>query len=250
MRTSNYVLNTCAASAGDISLAGSILGIKLNSTVTRNFNYQLIRKGSLQKITAVSEVLQVSTVTVTHAANKVFAFTLQQRVGDRLLTNTISVDTTNPNYATAADIYTAMNAAIVLLGYKITPSGTSPLTLTALTRYPQFTIVNISNCTIATGTAGVFSVNKGQDLLDQGFTDSVTANLPVSANAYTRYRFVAQKEAGDRFGSEAQIETEEINWYINDGDGNAAALITRFDRWLSGLDNAGTSYQPEAYSQT
>lgn len=246
MRTSNYVLNAVAAAAADMTLAGSLLTIKADDANTqRVFDYQLIKKGSVVKEIAVAEVLQVSTVTFTYAANTVFSFSLQQYVAGKLLSNVITIDTTNANISSAARMAELILKKVTALGYQITPSGAgSPVTLTAITRYPKFTVTNVSNTTIATTTTAVYSKHIYQDLVDQGITGGIAGNV------YTRYRFIAGKQVGEMFGVQSELHNEEVCWFLNEGDGDTAALITRLDRWLSGLDNAGTGVNQEAFSQT
>lgn len=243
---SQYVYNAPAASAADITLAGSLLSMTLNDAgLKRVFDYGLIKRGSFTKTVAVAEVLQVSTVTYTYAANTVFSFQVSQLINGSTKSAVISVDTTSPGIRTDALVATYIKSQVTALGFKITPSGSaSPVTLTAQAGFAKFEIKAISNVTIATTTAGVNPVGTYAALLLEG-----VPGITVGAS-YTCYEFIVASSDGQMYGKESSLGEEKIKWYLNEAGTNTAALITRFDRWIAGTDNAGTAVNQEGFSIT
>lgn len=247
MAKKSYVLNNVAASAADISLSGGILTIVLDDNGTKLVtDYQLIKRPANTKKVSVAETLQVSTVTYTYAANTVYAFTVSQDIDGKTLSRTISIDTSNPGLGTDALVAAAIVKKFNLLGFKITASGAaSPVTLTAITGYAKFTIVGLSNVTVATGTAGVYAVNTYADLVARGITGGVAGNV------YTSYEFECGAYSGNGFGgTEKHLDYNTVEWLINEGDSDAATLITRVDRTINGMDSAGTGINADIASLT
>jgi hypothetical protein len=243
MEQKAYVLNTVAASAADITLAGSILTFTANDAGLKiAIDYLNLKKPVVARVAPVAETLQVDTFSYTYAANKVFAFSLVQRVGDDNLQAVVSVDSTNPGLSTDALVYAAFIKKVTALGFKITPTGgAGVVTLTAQAGYPKFKMVAVSNGVAATTTAGVNAIGDYADVVAQGGT-------PTVGNTYSKYEFVSRVVSGEKFGRETSSDVKKDIWFINNGDGDAAALYTRVNNYLAGLDNAGTAVNNEGFS--
>lgn len=242
----NYVLNSVAASGADATIAGSILTMKVNDAgLIRNFDLTVLKRGSLVKTTTVAEVLQVSTVTYTFALNSAFSFTVSQEIDGVKKTAVITVNTTAPGITTDALVASYIAKLVNAQGFKITVSGSaSPVTLTAQAGYPKFDIKAVANTAIATTTAGVNAVNTYASMTAQGITGQ------TSGSTYTSYKFINGNRKPGLFGREAIIEEEEVNIYLNGGDGDTAGLVTQLDNWFGGLNTAGSAANQEAYSIT
>jgi hypothetical protein len=243
MEQKTYVLNSVAASAADITLAGGILTFTGNDAGLKvAIDYLALDRPVIARVAPVAETLQISTFTYTFAVNKVFSFNIMQRVDDENLQATISVDSTNPGLSTDALVQAAFIKKATAFGFKITPtSAAGVITLTAQAGYPKFKIVAISNGVAATSTAGVNAVGDFADVVAQGGT-------PTVGNTYSKYEFVTRHLGGEMFGKQASADTRKDIWFINNGDGDAAALYTRVNNYIAGLDNAGAVANPEGFS--
>lgn len=156
--TNTYsVLNTVAATAGDISLSARVLNVAItSSTGTPTFPVAMKypRIESIQVVPSLVETLAVKTVTYTAAASTYYAFNLIQAGQPPLLVRftTGLVGTADADTATA--IKSQINAVTSIYG--VVASGTaSPVTLTGVAGTPLFTATNVSNTTIAASMAGV-----------------------------------------------------------------------------------------------
>lgn len=218
------ILNAPTAAAAGITISGR----KLSIESTPGFTYPLI--SGYTKQAAVTEVLQISTVAFTAANNTTYRFNLQQMVDGFL--KSLIVTYISDGSGTAAEIDAAFTAQITKEGFKITPSGAgTPLTLTAQAGYPLFTIANIENTTVATGTAGVEA--KGTvakvTLLIAGLNNTGT-DLLVSGNVYTQYQFVYGKPTTPSFNIIDRNTNLEIHdLFVNEG----AAGYALFDVGLN-----------------
>lgn len=154
MILNNYVLDSVAASGGDISLTGGVLSIQANATTVINLPTRLIMQLG-QALYPVQGYLldqaQISTVTYIAAANTTFAFYLRQPTYDlySYKEDVISFTTDSTN-GTDANIATVLTAIINKQFPHLTVSGSaSPLTITGGTGYPVYTIQAVSNVAIA-----------------------------------------------------------------------------------------------------
>lgn len=159
MQNTYSVLNTVAATAGDISLSARILNVAITSTTgTPGFPSGLKYPNidSIQVIPSLVETVMVKTVTYTAAANTTYSLTITQSINGVSYSFPIiyNSDAGGVDATIATALKTAINANSSIHG--VVASGTvSPLTLTAQTGTPLFTATNVSNTTIAASMAGV-----------------------------------------------------------------------------------------------
>lgn len=192
------LLQTIAATAGDIVRGSGNVAI----TGCPTFAYEGI--SSLSRTASTAQTLQVTTLTPTAAASSTYAFTIRQYdiTNNRWLECNFSY-TSLAAGDTATTIVTALKSEITAATaagtLQVTPSGTTTLILTAITRYPIFTvtITNIGGgLTQNTGTAGVRSINLAADVL----LAYAKAGLPVptlTGASYTSYTY--------RYGTAAPV---------------------------------------------
>lgn len=163
MIINNYVLDTVAATGGDISLLGGILSIKADANVTLRLPSRLISQlgSSTYPIQDyLLEQAQITTVAYTAAANTTYSFSITQPTYDKYSPNYGVVQlTTTSTTGSDAQIATALTAIMAKMFPHITVSGAaSPLTLTGATGYPIYQIGAITGVTV-TAAQGVKTPN-------------------------------------------------------------------------------------------
>lgn len=141
---STSVLNTIAATGGDIALTAGVLTITGVPSM-KYANITSIGRGFAMPLVEAATVKEVS---YTAGNNTNYKFSIQQRVGDNVISHT--ADYTSDASGTDAEIAAALVLQINKWDdLKVTASGTvSPITLTADAGYPFFTVTNISNTTV------------------------------------------------------------------------------------------------------
>jgi hypothetical protein len=173
----NYnIIESVAADSGDIVLSGDGQLAIAGAPVTQ---LKISKLGT--RISATAGVLQISTVTIatTPAASTTYSFAITQVIGGNTVARKVSV--TTPAVApTASNVSNQFKTQLENLGLQVTVSvggsSDSVTTITAVAGYNQFTIVNLSSTTVATGTAGVYALGLGSDLLASGLTGFTPAN--------------------------------------------------------------------------
>jgi hypothetical protein len=169
MTNSYSVLNTVAATAGDISVAGRKLNVAITaSTGTPSFptmDYRYIESINFQP--AVLEQLQISWITFTPAANTTYQFEVTQATPIVSTTTTVpaTLPTFNPSSPVSViSVYTSdaagtdaaiqaglaanINANSAVLGVVATTSA-GKIILTAVTGTPTFNVAAGTNTTLA-----------------------------------------------------------------------------------------------------
>lgn len=198
------LLQSLAATAGDIVRGSGSVAI----TGCPTFNYEL-GLSSLSRTVSVAQTLQVTTLTPTAAASSTYAFTIKQwdMVNNKFLEcsfryNSLAAGDTATTIGNAlrSEITACTNAGLL----QITPSGTTTLILTAITRYPIFTvtITQVGGGLIqATGTAGVQSVNLAADVL-LAYSKAGLPTPTLTGASYTSYTY--------RYGTPVSLENGNI----------------------------------------
>jgi hypothetical protein len=168
----NYnIIETVAASAGDIVLTGNG---QLKMTGAPVFPLKSSRLGD--RVAAAAAVAQVSTVTVTAAANTRYAFVVTQKIGDDVMVRTISVRT-GATAGAAVDISNQFEKQLESNGLKMTATtALGVTTITAAAGFEVFSIANVSNTAVATTTPGSYAVGLGSVLNASGLSGFVAAN--------------------------------------------------------------------------
>jgi hypothetical protein len=168
----NYnIIETVAASAGDIVLTGNG---QLKMTGAPVFPLKSSRLGD--RVAAAAAVAQVSTVTITAAANTRYAFVVTQKIGDDVMVRTISVRT-GATAGAAVDISNQFEKQLESNGLKMTATtALGVTTITAAAGFEVFSIANVSNTAVATTTPGSYAVGLGSVLNASGLSGFVAAN--------------------------------------------------------------------------
>ena len=168
----NYnIIETVAASAGDIVLTGNG---QLKMAGAPVFPLKSSRLGD--RVAAAAAVAQVSTVTVTAAANTRYAFVVTQRIGDDVMVRTISVRT-GATAPTALSISNQFEKQLENNGLRVTATtALGVTTITAAAGFEVFSIADAGNTTVATTTAGSYAVGLGSVLNASGLSGFVAAN--------------------------------------------------------------------------
>jgi hypothetical protein len=168
----NYnIIETVAASAGDLVLTGNG---QLKMTGAPVFPLKSSRLGD--RVAAAAAVAQVSTVTVTAAANTRYAFVVTQKIGDDVMVRTISVRT-GATAGAAVDISNQFEKQLESNGLKMTATtALGVTTITAAAGFEVFSIANVSNTAVATTTPGSYAVGLGSVLNASGLSGFVAAN--------------------------------------------------------------------------
>lgn len=230
MATRTYSIINNTVGAGDVDLTNRFLNI------TGAPSMEFLKISGYTATAAVAETLQVSTVAFTAANSTSYRFFLSQTVANGIV-KALIVNYISDSTATAAEINAAFTAQINAMGFQITPSGAgTPLTLTAKTGYPIFTISQIENTTVATGTAGVAA--KGTAVaaaaLVAGDFNTYT-DLFVSGNTYTQYQFTFGRIDIPSFDIIGRNSVGYIhNLFVYDGDAQYAAFNTALTNLMSG----------------
>jgi len=168
----NYnIIETVAASAGDLVLTGNG---QLKMTGAPVFPLKSSRLGD--RVAAAAAVAQVSTVTITAAANTRYAFVVTQKIGDDVMVRTISVRT-GATAPTALSISNQFEKQLENNGLKVTATtALGVTTITASAGYEVFSIADAGNTAVATTTPGSYAVGLGSVLNASGLSGFVAAN--------------------------------------------------------------------------
>lgn len=158
--TNNAVLNTVAATAGDITLAARKLNVAITSSTGSGafptMDYRYIENIRIQP--SLVETLKVSTITFSAAANTDYAFSITQTDTATGVPVTVVSRYTSDSTGAAADIAIGLKSTITanadVLGVTISGASTT-LTITAVTGTPLYTVTAIENTTYALSMAGV-----------------------------------------------------------------------------------------------
>lgn len=120
-----------------------------------------IRRNQITKIKTTkskTEIVQIGTITYTPASNTRYAFYIDQVING--VTNTILVDYTSDSTGTDAEIAAAIlanvNAAQASGAIQVVATGSAtPVTLTAQTGYPLFTVRTVTGVTYASAQTNI-----------------------------------------------------------------------------------------------
>ena len=232
------VVNTVQASGADLTLNNGV--ISFGNPAQTICKYLDITKASVTA--SVAEVLQVTTLTPTAAANSVYEILIEQfnPVTGNTMTFQYSYTTaaSGDTATTIGNYFRELITADPLI--KIAATGTTTLILTAEAGYAQFTVTILQTgggFTQSTGTAGVVAVGTTAALALQGIT--------VSGAAYTTVHMEWTPVTG------ATVKTPNgtpfvLDIYLNEADGDTAALTAKFQYTLAGREvSAGGPANPE-----
>lgn len=217
------------AAAADLTLAKGIL--KIANTTDNKFPltgipYDGMTTGGI--VVAVTEVLQVDTITPTAANSTEYTLTLTQLIDGEIKRKTFS-HTSPASGATATTICNAFRSMINASSeFQITASGTTTLVLTADAGYSQFkTTAVTSNLALVNTTAGVYPKGQGADLIAAGIEDA------VSGQAYDAITFEYLEALAPAMGDERRRVVVSHTVYMDNDSGDYATVTTGFKAVLT-----------------
>lgn len=241
---SNCVLNN-PTGAADISLLDRKLSLTSSAVLVGTFpalDYRYIDGADI--ITGVAETSQVTTVAFTAANNTTYRFAINQIVNGNPVTYIVRY--VSDSTATAAEIASAfvaqINAQTGATSIQVTASGAgTPITLTADSGYPTFTVQAIENIgTITNTVAGVIAAGQGATLAAKGVAGA------TSGTTYTEYRFNYYVSAAPQMDTFTLQGNNTLHLYVNQGDAQFAAFNTRMTEALQAYVPTTTDADPEA----
>ena len=239
----NYnIIESVVADSGDIVLGGDGQLAITGAPVTQ---LKISKLGTV--ISATAGVLQISTVTIatSPAASTTYSFAITQEINGNTVARKVSV--TTPAVApTASNVSNQFKTQLENLGLQVTVTvgGTSDsvTTITAKAGYNKFTIVNLSSTTVATGTAGVYAIGLGSNLLAAGLTGF------TSTNYYDAYPIKQGSKLIVDGGFTEQVAMSDYTVYVNIGtnpssvEANAAKVRLGYSNVARGFNvNAGVA---------
>jgi hypothetical protein len=241
--SSAYALNTVAASGADASLDAGILSLTGGFT----FPYNNIDIGSVKITAAVTGVARVTTLTFTapSAVGEQYEIFLSQFEGNGAVANQ-SIYLTSVVGSTAASMATQAESALSALISGGLIEGTvsrssAVVTLNGTVGSPMLRVVgSSSNIALSATTAGTVPVNNNTQL------STLDAKNYVSTNTYTVLQFNYQTDVNTINSDES---TSTFYYLINEGDADAADLVTKLTEIFQGIIPGGTAANPEAIAK-
>lgn len=218
MENTNALINTVAASAGDIGFTNNILTIAVDNGTFPSMFVPNIK--NFTKTTGVAETLQTSTVTFTYAASTTYELVITQSVGAANgAPATFVASYTSP--ASGGTEQTVVDAFIALINSQTgageihvtaTDGGASTITLTAQAGYTLFRATAVQNMTVAAGVTGVIPHGIGATLAAEGVSGA------AAGTTYTTYVFDYWNQAPDQMNSQLNNGINTLTLYVNQGD--------------------------------
>jgi hypothetical protein len=233
-----YALNTVGAAAADFSVVDGVVTL----TGVGSFPYDKIQT-QIKKQIYVAPIARATVITFSApaAAGEEFNVTISQPQGsNNVFPQLFSLKSTNTNATTIAQAFKAAFENAVNNGVLFgTASGAADaITITGTTAFPMLRVLGTTaNISLSVTAAGNPAINTGAQLISAGVEGA------VATNNYTTFTFQNATPTGDIV--EDGIARQLI-YAVNEGDGNAAALVTAMTNVLSGgLSNSPLVANPE-----
>lgn len=240
----NIILNSIAATAADLDVAGGVVTID-------DYSFPWKKLFSAEKQLAVTEIDAAPTITVgTPVPGTEYFFYVSQWIDGTLEQHRISVTAAT---ATPGDLATLIDSAVDVIaaaggGSRLkatSAAAANEVTITSIDGYANLTVSNASSSVLVLGgVAGVSAKNSGADLLAAGVADSFDSDLPISGDTYTSYELTLMLPKGSGgFNEQTSDQEHTLNLYLNDTVGaNYTALVADVDLLLAGLDAATAAW--------
>lgn len=233
------------ASAGNVTVSGGVLSITTCPDVVFN------KMRAINKVVSVAETLQVTTLTPTASSGAVYTFFIRQFDLDNNKWLSLEVSykaTASDNVTTIGDAFRSIIAVAKAAGrIQITGSGTSTTILTAVTRYPIFTVTITSTgggLTQSTGTPGVRSIGLAADVQLAYSRLGLTAPSGLAA-AYTTFTMDFGQNMGNGLGDMLRDQEGVHTMYVSESATNYSALNTRLGELQTAYPSGGTTADPK-----
>lgn len=242
LTSSGYCLNTVAAAGADFAAADGFVTF----TGPFSFLYENIQNPVIiQPYVAPVGRVQTLTVTAPTAVGDVYSVTIEQpQPGGGTFREPIfitSVTGSNAN-TIAAQLNTAINSYITagqILGTSTVASAV--VTTTGATTAPMLRVVGSSaNIAVAATTDGTVGENTVAQMT------ALNLENYVSTNNYTVVAF-DYSEGGSEIIT--QLHSRTFTYAINEGDADAAALITKITEVFNGLNPGAATANPNLISK-
>ena len=218
MENSNALINSVAASGGDITYSNKNLTISVDSGTFPSMYQPNIE--SFVVTTGVAETSQTNTITYTPANSTLYELNITQDVNapsgnNASYTASYTSDASATDLEIATNLVNRINAQSGLTGIQVVATdagGANTITLTAAAGYPFFTATGITNTTVVAGATGVAAVGIGADLITAGVAGA------VSGTTYTVYEFSYYTQSAAQMGSELNAGLNELTLYVSQDD--------------------------------
>lgn len=242
---------TVTAAAADITVANHILTLGAAALAPlpgrQTIDVRDIEKAAL--VAAVAETAAVWTITPTPAASQEFSILITQVINGtpkQMVATAYSLASGSTATTICNDLRAQINANTTM---KITASGTTTLVLTAQSTYPiiaSVTQVSLGStpgvfASITNTTPGVAAKGTYAALIAQGVDPSIIVAGQSYSNFRLQYRAASVNDPG---GNVSQMRIG-LNFYINAGATNYAALATRIGEIIDGFGAGVTTADPE-----
>lgn len=235
----NIILNTIAASAADLSVAGGVVTIDSYSFPWRGMS-------AAEKSAAVTAATGAITLTPTSpSAGTEYGFTITQYVAGKKHTSRVGYVAIATDTATTVcnNLRTILNAFVSVGKLDVVGSGTSTCVITSTATNPLISVGGLDDVAASASSAGTAGVNEGDTLLSEGVSDSFDADLPLSGSEYTLYELALKLPKGyGGFNGQTSDQEITLNLWLDEGATNFAALEGDVDDLIAGVDATTASW--------
>lgn len=243
---------TVTAAAADITVANHILTLGAVAALAplpgrQQIDVRTIEKASLTA--AVAETRAIWTITPTVAASQEFSILITQIINGTP-TQMVATAYSLASGSDALSVCTALRSQInANTNMQIVASGTTTLILTANAGYPLIPSVSQVSLGTTPGTfasitatqAGVAAKGTYAALIAQGVDPAII----VAGQSYSNFRLLYRAASSNDPGGNVSQMRIGMNFYINAGAINYAALATRIGEIINGFGAGVTTADPE-----
>ena len=229
----NIVLNTIAATAADLDVAGGIVSIG-------DFSFPWKKLFSAEKKSAVTSAGAAITLTpASPSAGVEYRVVVRQFVADEEKVISVGYTAVAGDTATTVcdNLRTLISTYVSVGSLDVTPSGTTTCIITSTATNPVISVGGLVNLSASAAIAGTAGVNEGATLLSEGVVDSFDGDLPLAGSEYTSYELSLKLPKGNGgFNGQTSDQEIKLNLYLDEGAANFAALEGDIDALLDGTD--------------
>ena len=229
----NIVLNTIAASAADLDVAGGIVTID-------DYSFPWKKLFSAEKKAAVTAAGAAITLAPSSpSAGLEYRVIIRQFVADeeKVISVVYTAITGDTPTTVCNNLRTLISAFVSAGSLDVTPSGTTTCIITSSATNPVISVGGLLNLSASAPTAGTAGVNEGATLAGEGVVDSFDGDLPLVGSEYTSYELSLKLPKGyGGFNGQTSDQEIKLNLYLDEAATNFAALEGDIDALLDGTD--------------